>query len=117
MFDLPNAPRPDAEEPSAPRFLSEFDNMLLSYADRSRIMNEADRKRVFTSNGIIRATILLDGFVAGTWKLTCGREGAVLHIEPFRPLSKQEMDALSEEGLRLLHFADPNAAASEVIFH
>lgn len=117
LFDLPNAPRPDAEEPSAPRFLSEFDNMLLSYADRSRIMNEANRKHVFTSNGIIRATILMDGFVAGTWKQTSGREGAVLHIEPFRPFSKQEMHALSEEGVRLLHFADSNAPTSEVIFH
>ena len=117
LFDLPNAPRPDADSPSAPRFLSEFDNMLLSYADRSRIMNENYRKRVFTSNGIIRATLLIDGFVAGTWKLTNGRGGAVLHIEPFRVLSKQEIDALSEEGVRLLHFAAPNAATSDLIFH
>ncbi|MCS7461280.1 winged helix DNA-binding domain-containing protein [Paenibacillus doosanensis] len=117
LFDLPDAPRPDADTPSVPRFLGEFDNMLLSYADRSRIMDETYRKRVFTSNGIIRATILIDGFVAGTWKLISGRKRAVLHIEPFHELSKQELDALSEEGARMLHFAVSNAAISEIIFH
>ncbi|MFC6232572.1 winged helix DNA-binding domain-containing protein [Paenibacillus allorhizosphaerae] len=117
LFDLPDAPRPDADTPSAPRFLGEFDNMLLSYADRSRIMDETCRKRVFTANGIIRATILIDGFVAGTWKLMSRRDRAVLHIEPFRVLSKQELDALSEEGARMLHFAVSNAATSEIIFH
>lgn len=116
LFDLPEAPRPDADSPAAPRFLSEFDNMLLSYADRSRIMSENYRKRVFTSNGIIRATILIDGFVAGTWKLTSGRGGATLYIEPFRALSKRESEALSKEGARLLRFAAPNAAASDIIF-
>lgn len=117
LFDLPDAPRPDADSTAAPRFLSEFDNMLLSYADRSRIMSENYRKRVFTSNGIIRATILIDGFVAGTWKLTSGRGGATLYIEPFRALSKRESEALSEEGARLLRFAAPNATASDIIFH
>ncbi|WP_232436339.1 winged helix DNA-binding domain-containing protein [Paenibacillus rubinfantis] len=117
LFDLPNAPRPEADSPSAPRFLSEFDNMLLSYADRSRIMDEAYRKRVFTSNGIIRSAFLIDGFVAGTWKITSGRSGAVLHIAPFRVFSKEESEALSEEGERLLHFAVPDASASEIIFN
>jgi hypothetical protein len=61
LFDLADAPRPDADTPSAPRFLSEFDNMLLSYADRGRIMDESYRKLVFTSNGIVRSTFLIDG--------------------------------------------------------
>ncbi|MUT68321.1 winged helix DNA-binding domain-containing protein [Paenibacillus sp. NEAU-GSW1] len=117
LFDLPDAPRPNADTPSEPRFLGEFDNMLLSYADRSRIMDEVYRKRVFTSNGIIRATFLIDGFVAGTWKLTCGSKDAALHIEPFRELTKQELGALFEEGTRMLHFAVPQSAASEIIFH
>ncbi|WP_438445085.1 winged helix DNA-binding domain-containing protein [Gorillibacterium sp. sgz5001074] len=117
LFDLPDAPRPDPDTPSAPRFLGEFDNMLLSYADRSRIMDEAYRKRLFTSNGIVRAAILVDGFVVGSWKLTSGRDRAVLHLEPFRDLSQQDQEALSEEGARLLHFVVPHAAATEIIFH
>ncbi|MDF2835848.1 MAG: hypothetical protein K0Q63_1488 [Paenibacillus sp.] len=116
LFDLPDAPRPHADMPAAPRFLGEFDNMLLSYEDRGRIMDEAFRKRVFTTNGIIRATFLLDGFVAGTWKLTSKRDVAELHIEPFRELSRQETDELSEEGARLLRFAASNAGTTAIIF-
>ncbi|MFD2700922.1 winged helix DNA-binding domain-containing protein [Paenibacillus shunpengii] len=117
LFDLPDSPRPDADTPAEPRFLGEFDNMLLSYADRSRIMDEVYRKRVFTSNGIIRATFLVGGFVTGTWKLTSGRHGTELHIEPFRKLTEQERDALSGEGARMLDFAASDAAASAIIFH
>jgi hypothetical protein len=115
LFDLPEAPRPDADTPSAPRFLGEFDNMLLSYADRSRIIDETYRSRVYTTNGIIRSTILIDGFVAGTWKLKRERERATLCIEPFTRLSQQENIALTVEGARLLHFAETEAHSHDVI--
>ncbi|WP_159888251.1 winged helix DNA-binding domain-containing protein [Paenibacillus puerhi] len=117
LFDLPDAPRPDAETPSVPRFLGEFDNMLLSYADRSRIIDEMYRKRVFTANGIVRPTILLDGFVTGTWKLTRERYRTVLCIEPFRKLSEQDRDALSYEGKGLLQFAASDAPSHDICFH
>jgi hypothetical protein len=117
LFDLADAPRPDAGTPCEPKFLGEFDNMLLSYADRGRILDEAYRGRVFTSNGIIRATFLIDGFVAGTWRLSSGSKGDVLHIEPFRALPRQALSALAEEGARMLRFAGSNASASELIVH
>jgi hypothetical protein len=110
LFDLPEAPRPEADSPAPPRFLGEFDNMLLSYADRARIMDETHRKRVFTTNGIIRAVFLLDGFVAGTWKLAHKSELAELHLYPFRELTEQERYALSAEAESLLRFAFPNAS-------
>ncbi|BBH22002.1 hypothetical protein Back11_33470 [Paenibacillus baekrokdamisoli] len=105
LFDLQDAPLPDPAAPAPPRFLGEFDNMLLSYADRSRIMSEEHRKRVFTSNGIIRAAILVDGFVSGLWRIERERDRATLVIEPFVPLSQQDSISLTEEGSRLLQFA------------
>ncbi|WP_311764824.1 winged helix DNA-binding domain-containing protein [Paenibacillus agricola] len=105
LFDLPDAPRPDADTQSPPRFLGEFDNMLLSYADRKRIIDEVYLKRVITENGIIRSTILIDGFVCGTWRIKRDQGTATLIIEPFKRLSKQEQSALAEEGARLLIFA------------
>ncbi|UUZ89898.1 winged helix DNA-binding domain-containing protein [Paenibacillus sp. P25] len=105
LFDLPDAPRPDADTPVPPRFLGEYDNTLLSYADRTRILDEAARKRVFTENGIIRSTILIDGFVSGIWRVEKQRGTAVLIIEPFAWSPEQDRRALTEEGGRLLQFA------------
>jgi hypothetical protein len=116
LFDLPDAPRPDAETQSPPRFLGEFDNMLLSYADRKRIIDDAYHKRVITENGIIRSTILMDGFVCGTWKIKRDHGTATLIIEPFKRLSKQEQNALAEEGARLLNFAAVDDKSHYILF-
>ncbi|MBD0383818.1 winged helix DNA-binding domain-containing protein [Paenibacillus sedimenti] len=116
LFDLPDAPLPDADTPAPVRFLSEFDNMLLSYADRTRIMAEEYRARVFTVNGIIRAAILVDGFVRGIWKIELMKDAAVLVIELFEPLSSQDREALIEEGGRLLTFAAAEAQSHDIRF-
>ncbi|MDF2679569.1 MAG: hypothetical protein K0R47_759 [Brevibacillus sp.] len=115
LFDLPDAPRPDPDTPSSPRFLGEFDNMLLAYANRTRILDEAYRKRVFTVNGIIRSTILIDGFVSGTWQLKRERRNVTLLIEPFAALSEQDQHALTEEGMRLLQFACADADSRDIV--
>jgi hypothetical protein len=109
LYDLPDAPRPD-EQTSAPvRLLPEFDNALLSHADRTRIISDADRARVFTVNGIIRATILVDGFVCGIWKLSQKRGAATVTLEPFRRLSQRHQTAITRQAADLLTFAAPGA--------
>jgi hypothetical protein len=116
LFDLPDAPRPDADTPAPVRFLPEFDNVLLSHADRARIISEPDRKRVFTVNGIIRATFLVDGLVRGMWKIERERDAAALVIHPFAPLAPADRAALEEEGGRLARFAAEDAARWDVRF-
>ncbi|ULL16212.1 winged helix DNA-binding domain-containing protein [Paenibacillus sp. H1-7] len=116
LFDLPDAPLPDGSTPAPPIFLGEFDNMLLSYADRTRIISDEYRPRVFTVNGIIRSTFLIDGFVRGLWRLERKRGGAVLILEPFGPLMNHDRNALEEEGLRLLDFAASNDKTREIRF-
>lgn len=98
LFDLPDARRPHPDTPAPIRFLPEFDNCLLAHADRTRVISEEDRRRTFTNNGLIRGTVLLDGFVAASWKL--GPDA--LAITPFRALP----DEIEAEAHRLLAFAD-----------
>jgi hypothetical protein len=85
--------------------VAEWDNLLLSHLDRSRVMSEAHRARVFTVNGIVRGTVLLDGFVAGVWKIERAKGTATVVLEPFTRWSKADQSALEEEALRLLVFA------------
>ncbi|WP_243716188.1 winged helix DNA-binding domain-containing protein [Actinomadura darangshiensis] len=116
LYDLPEAPRPDPETPAPVRFVPDFDNLLLSHADRSRIITEEHRKRVFTVNGIIRATFLVDGFVHGMWKIEKKRGEAALRIDPFDPVPQAARAALEEEAMRLLAAAHPGARSHIVEF-
>ncbi|NDU76212.1 winged helix DNA-binding domain-containing protein [Actinomadura sp. DSM 109109] len=116
LYDLPDAPRPGPDAEAPVRFVPDFDNLLLSHADRARIISEEHRKRVFTVNGIIRATFLVDGFVHGMWKIEKARGEATLRIEPFAPVPAPERAALEEEGMRLLAAAHPEAKSHGVAF-
>ncbi|PRX98887.1 winged helix DNA-binding domain-containing protein [Allonocardiopsis opalescens] len=114
LLDLPDAPRPDPEAPVPVRLLGEFDSVLLGHADRSRIMSEPARARLFTVNGIVRSTVLLDGFAAGTWTVATSAGTATLTVELFDADCAAHESAIAEEGGRLLEFAAPRAARREV---
>jgi hypothetical protein len=116
LFDLPDAPLPDPNTPAPPRFLAEFDNMLLSYDDRTRIISDEYRAKAFTINGIIRSMILVDGFVGGMWKINRQGYSATLVIELFKPTSKKDQAALAEEGALLLKFAASDCGSHDIQF-
>ena len=114
LFDLPDAPRPDADTPAPPRFLYDYENMLLSYADRSRaIIPERTRHIAVRTNESI-STYLVDGFVAGTWRIERDRGHARLVVRPLVPLSKRDERALLEEAEGLLAFAAGEATTRDV---
>jgi hypothetical protein len=116
LFDLLGHSLPKIDTPAPPRFLAEYDNMLLSYADRTRIIADPYRSQIFTANGIIRAAVLIDGFVNGTWRIEHHRGSATLIIEPFKSLSIEDRTALTEEGSRLLSFAAADALTHDIQF-
>ena len=116
LFDLPGAPRPDPETPAPVRLVAEFDNLILSHADRTRVISEPHRQRINTPNGIFPGTVLVGGFVRGTWRIVRSAGVATLTIEPFEPMAGPEQDAAGREAERLLAFAAPGPAAAEVRF-
>ncbi|WP_248924550.1 winged helix DNA-binding domain-containing protein [Paenibacillus hamazuiensis] len=117
LFDLEDAPRPDADMLAPVRFIAEYDNLLLSHADRTRIIADKYRTRVLTKNGIVRSTVLVDGFVRGIWSIERKkREPATLVIEAFEPISHEDQIALTDEGEQLLRFAAADAGSYDIRF-
>ena len=114
LLDLPDAPRPDPDTPAPPRFLPEYDNVLLSYADRARVIPGRRRVPLPPGPGGTGGTVLIDGLWQATWKVASGRSGATLRIEPFTPLSAGQADEVTAEGARLLAFVAPGADAGDI---
>jgi hypothetical protein len=116
LFDLPDAPRPDPGTPAPPRFLYDFDNLLLSHADRSRVITDGYHSQGFTLDGPMPCIVLVDGFTNGTWRIARQRGAATLTIQPFTHLSADETAALTQEGARLLAFAAATARTHDIQF-
>jgi winged helix DNA-binding protein len=118
LLDLPDAPRPDPETPAPPRFLPEYDNALLSHADRSRFVPEQHRARLSTVAGPVHGSVLYDGFLCGIWRLD--RDGdkgtATVVVSHVERLTKRATAALAAEGRRLLRFIAADADIHEVRF-
>jgi hypothetical protein len=100
LLDVPRGPLPDADSPAPVRFLPKWDNVLLAWADRTRILPEPYRKTVIRMNGDVAQTFLVDGFVAGTWSDQDGR----VSVEPFEKLPRAAVREVKEEAARLERF-------------
>ncbi|KES08588.1 hypothetical protein BU52_00650 [Streptomyces toyocaensis] len=105
LFDLPEAPRPDPGTPAPPRFLPEFDNLLLSHADRTRVVPPEYRGRSWQGN-VAHRTLLVDGFLAGLWRL----DEDALVVEPFGRLDAARREEVAAEGERMLAVMHPERA-------
>ena len=114
LFDLPDAPRPGAAVAAPPRLLPEFDNLVLAWEDRSRVIADEHRPLVTTKNLRVRATVLVDGVVAGVWTIAVKRRVATLLIEPFGRLPRDAVEPLIAEAEALVRFVEPEASGHDV---
>jgi len=116
LYDLPDMPHPSAEIPVPMRFIPEYDNLLIAHADRTRILPEEHRKKVFLTAGRVLNTFLVDGFVAGVWKIETKKQQAKLVITPFVMLSIDQQEAIITEGERLISFVADDAEIITIEF-
>ena len=114
LFDLQDAPRPPEDVDAPVRFIPDFDNLVLGHDDRRRLISDEHRAAIFLPNLRILPTFLVDGRVAGTWKVEAKKASATLVIEPFTAVSRPARGALTEEGDALLRFLEPEAASFAV---
>jgi Winged helix DNA-binding domain len=113
LIDLRDAPRPDATVAAPVRLLPKWDNLLLAYDRRERVLPEAIRKTVIRKNGDVLPTFLVDGIVAGAWEAPLkGR--AVMSLSPFAPLSVKNRKTLEREAESLLAWLRPDSGQREL---
>jgi hypothetical protein len=97
------------------RLVAPFDNVLLSHADRVRVISDEHRKRLFSGkNGVFPGSVLVDGFVAGTWELLGKGEATSMRVHPYVRLKRGVADEIEAEGNRLLHIAFGAAPRVEI---
>jgi hypothetical protein len=109
LFDLPDAPRPGEEAEAPPRFLADFDSLVLAHDDRTRILADEHKPKIASKNLRIPAMVLYDGFAAGTWRIESKRGVATLSVTPFAKLPRGAARQLEPEALALAAFAEPDA--------
>jgi hypothetical protein len=107
LFDVPDGPLPDADAPAPVRFLAEYDNALLSYADRSRVVEDGDHVLLHGGAGGWAGTVLVDGLLRATWAARREGDATVLHVRPSVPVSSADRRDLVAEGQGLLDFLAP----------
>jgi hypothetical protein len=104
LVDLPDAPRPDSETEAPVRFVAEYDNLLLSHQDRTRIIADEHRRHLASPNGQVPGSVLVDGFARARWKVARAPGAATLTVETYVPLTPADRSAVETEGGRLLGF-------------
>ena len=117
LLDLVDAPRPDADVPAPTRFLPEYDNVLLSHADRSRFVSDDDRRRLAAGERKVLGAVLHDGAVVGTWRLDGDREqSSTVVVDHLRPIPKRAQHVIATEGRAMCGFLHPDGGEPSVRF-
>ena len=113
LVDLPRRPLPPASTELPPRFLSRWDQPLLAYEDRERIIPAPIQPLKLTLSG--DQTVLVDGRVAASWWLRRGRKRVQVDITPHIEIRRSAHAAIRAEAERTARFCEPEAQSIEVV--
>jgi hypothetical protein len=115
LYDLPNLPIVDGRKAAPVRFVAEYDNLVLGHADRTRVLPDAVRKKVLLSAGRVMPTVLIDGFVGGTWKIERKGKQATLRIALFAAPKAPVRQQILKAAEKLVTFAEPDLPTREIL--
>ena len=120
LFDVPEGAVVEPDTPAPVRFLPEYDNVLLSHADRRRVI-PVPRPRPSAEDERGVGSVLVDGQVQATWRLAQPKgtrpKGAPATITiRHRPrLPKRDQAAVLAEAQRALPILTQGAPDAEVV--
>jgi hypothetical protein len=75
--------------------LPAFDEFLISYADRSAVIELADSRRVNGEAGLLGPCVVLGGRVVGGWRRELRRGVMAITVRPFGPLTDEARAAIT----------------------
>ncbi len=113
LLDLPGAPLPPARTRLPVRLLARWDQALLAYADRARIIPPEVEPLKLTHSG--DQTITVDGRVAASWWLRRARESVQVEVRPHVDIRRSAHAPIRAEAKRTARFAEPDARRIEVV--
>jgi hypothetical protein len=112
LFDTADGVFADQSARAPARLIPEYDNVLMSHDDRSRVIAPEHRTRVVANLG--QPMFLVDGYVAGQWKLRREKAMTTVMLSPFHGLTGAERDSVEAEASALLRFVAEDSAGSKV---
>jgi hypothetical protein len=115
LIDLPRAPLPAADTPAPPRFLGTWEAILLVHVRRTQVLPEEYRPLVFSTRTPHSVnTFLVDGAVAGKWRVERTKDRATLLLRPFAPLPRAARAGVTAEAERLVRWHENDATSHAV---
>jgi len=106
LYDAADAELADPDLPAPVRLLGWYDNVLLSHRDRSRIISGNAPLPLHHMAAQV-CPVLIDGFLAGIYKIFTDKSAARLRIVPGREWSAREAAEVEAEARSLLGFLEP----------
>ncbi len=112
LLDLPGQRLPPASTPLPVRFLARWDQALLAYADRERIIPLELQPLKLTLSG--DQTVTVDGRVAASWKLERSAKAVKVVLRPHREIRRSARTEIRAEAKRAAQFCVPGANRVEI---
>jgi hypothetical protein len=92
-------PRPEHETENIENtvhLLPAFDELIISYRDRSAFLPSEDHTKAISNNGMFKPVILVNGKVAGIWKRTVKKDKVMIESQFFQSPDEDIMKMLEE---------------------
>ena len=112
LFDLPDQLLPAASTPLPVRLLAHWDQPLLAYADRDRIIPPELKPLRLTLSG--DPTVTVDGRVAASWKLQRATKVVRVEVTPHVEIRRSKRAEIRREAERTARICVPEGSTYEV---